>query len=150
MVTGTIQREKIYVYDTCSLCGDANVLVYLLNENLLCAECIRKERAKLPKFIQPCDRCGQDNAFRDPTHRRNEYLCSDCHEKDGFTVTTSIVKRAINAMQNSIINKTGEKIVCSAAGYGSRCDENLKPRSAWGGKILCNEHGKKAPKPNKS
>jgi hypothetical protein len=44
---------------------------------------------------------------------------------------------------------TKEKVRCYAAGYGSDCDNNVKPRSAWGGKMMCNKHGKTPPKPEK-
>ena len=143
MTQGTVQREQIYVYDTCSLCGDANVLVYLLDEQLICASDYRKI-VSTRRQIQHCDKCGAEGAVRDPAHRRNEYLCWTCH--DGFQVRTSVVKRALAAINTSILTKR-EK--CYAAGYGSDCDANVKPRSAWGGKMLCNKHGKVPPKPEK-
>ena len=145
MTQGTVQRDNIYVYDTCSLCGDTNVLVYLLDEQLVCASDYRKI-VSTRKQIQHCDKCGAENALRDPAHRRNEYLCWSCH--DGFKVRNSVVKRAIAAINNSILVKT--KARCYAAGYGSDCDANIKPRSAWGGKLLCNKHGKVIPKPQKN
>jgi hypothetical protein len=144
MTQGTVQREQIYVYDTCSLCGDANVLVYLLDEQLICASDYRKI-VSTRRQIQHCDNCGAEGAVRDPAHRRNEYLCWTCH--DGFQVRTSVVKRALAAINNSVLVKTKEK--CYAAGYGTDCDTNIKPRSAWGGKMLCNKHGKVPPKPEK-
>lgn len=143
---GTNQREKRYVYDACSLCGDANVLVYELDEKLMCADDYKKLTANI-RFIQHCDRCGSPSAFRDPVHRRNEYLCAGCHEQDGFLIKDSVTKRALVALTTAI-GRT-EKLRCHAAGYGSDCDNNLKPRGAWGGKILCNNHGKTPPKPEK-
>jgi hypothetical protein len=51
---GTNQREQRYVYDTCSLCGDANVLVYQLDEKLMCADDYKKLIANI-RFVQHCD-----------------------------------------------------------------------------------------------
>lgn len=148
MTKGTVQREQIYVYDTCTSCGDTNVLVYLLNERLLCAEDYRQEVRKLD-FVQHCDRCDQAPAMRDPSHRRNEYLCWDCHTGDGFVVDNSVVRRAITAISYRAKLISNVKLECFAAGYGTECDSNLKPRSAWGGKVLCNKHGKVPPSQEK-
>ncbi|NDA95797.1 MAG: hypothetical protein EBY03_06690 [Actinobacteria bacterium] len=145
MTRGTIQREQVYVYDTCSLCGDTNVLVYEIDDKLVCASDYR-EITFTRKKIQHCDRCGAENAVRDPAHRRNEYLCWTCHQTDGFAINNSVVKRAIATINNSILTK---RVKCDAAGYGTDCDFNVKPRSAWGGKLLCNRHGKTPPKKEK-
>lgn len=145
MTRGTIQREQIYVYDTCSSCGDTNVLVYEIDDKLVCASDYR-EITFTRKKIQHCDRCGAENAVRDPAHRRNEYLCWTCHQTDGFAINNSVVKRAIATINNSILTK---RVKCDAAGYGTDCDFNVKPRSAWGGKLLCNRHGKTPPKKEK-
>lgn len=144
MAQGTVQREQIYVYDNCSLCSDTNVLVYQIDEQLVCASDYRKI-ASTRKKIQYCDKCGAEGAVRDPAHRRNEYLCWTCH--NGFEIRTSVVKRALAAINNSVLIRT--KVKCYAAGYGSDCDANIKPRSAWGGKSLCNKHGKVPPKKEK-
>lgn len=147
MTDGTVQREQVYIYGTCSLCGDMNVLVYELKDQLICAHDYRKS-VRNEKHLQPCDKCGAENAVRNPGHRRNEYLCWKCHEGNGgFEIRDSIVKKVISAINSSI--GTREKIRCYAAGYGSDCDNNIKPRSAWGGKLLCNTHGKTPPKSEK-
>jgi hypothetical protein len=145
MTHGTVQREQIYVYDTCTLCGDTNVLVYELDDKLICANDYRNI-VVTRKHVQPCDKCGSPNAVRDPAHRRNEYLCWSCHQVDGFAINNSVVKRAIASINNSILAKRAK---CDAAGYGTDCDFNVKPRSAWGGKMLCNRHGKVPPKKEK-
>ena len=145
MTRGTIQREQVYVYDACSLCGDTNVLVYEIDDKLVCASDYR-EITFTKKKIQHCDRCGAENAVRDPAHLRNEYLCWTCHQTDGFAINNSVVKRAIATINNSILTK---RVKCDAAGYGTDCDFNVKPRSAWGGKLLCNRHGKTPPKKEK-
>lgn len=141
MTRGTVQREQKYVYDSCSLCGDTNVLVYELDNQLICASDYRKI-VYARKQNQVCDKCGAPNAVRDPAHRRNEYLCWSCHE-GSFSMRDSVVKRAIAAINNTVLVKTKNK--CYAAGYGTKCDANIKPRSAWGGKLLCNTHGKIPP-----
>ena len=146
-MTGTNQREQMYVYGVCSLCAESNVLVYELDDNLLCAEHYR-DRTRHIKRVTPCDKCGGDNAVRDPSHRRNEYLCWSCHEANGFVINNSVIKRAIVSLVNNFTR--GSKIKCDAAGYGSDCDNNVKPRGPWGGRLLCNNHGKIPPKPEKS
>jgi len=145
-MTGTNQREKVYVYGTCLVCAESNVLVYELDNNLLCAEHYRG-RTRNIKRVTPCDKCGAGNAVRDPSHRRNEYLCWSCHETNGFVIDNSIIKRAIISLVNNFTR--GNKIKCDAAGYGSDCDTNVKPRSPWGGRSLCDKHGKTPPKQEK-
>ena len=145
MTKGTVQREQIYIYDTCSLCGDTNVLVYEIDDKLVCANDYR-QITYTRKKVQLCDECGAENALRDPAHRKNVYLCWTCHGKNGFAVNNSVVKRALAAINNSILTK---RIKCDASGYGTDCDFNVKPRSAWGGKLLCNRHGKTPPKKEK-
>jgi len=145
-MTGTNQREQIYVYGVCSLCAESNVLVYELDNNLLCAEHYR-DRTRIIKRVTPCDECGAGNAVRDPSHRRNEYLCWSCHGVDGFVVDNSIIKRAIVSLVNNFTR--GSKIKCDAAGYGTDCDSNVKPRGPWDGRSLCDKHGKIPPKQQK-
>ena len=143
---GTNQREQVYIYGTCLVCTESNVLVYELDNNLLCAEHYR-DRTRHIKRITPCDKCGTGNAVRDPSHRRNEYLCWSCHEANGFVIDNSIIKRAIVSLVNNFTR--GSKIKCDAAGYGSDCDSNIKPRGPWGGRSLCDKHGKIPPKQQK-
>jgi len=148
MTRGTVQREQIYVYDTCEKCSAQNVLVYECGEQLLCAEHARQYAYKNPP-LPYCDNCGAQRAvFRDPSHRKNIYLCSPCHfENGGIGAKDSVVGRMLRAMFTP--PKKVEKIRCYAAGVGSDCDANVKPRSAWGGKMLCNTHGRIAPKKEK-
>jgi|694.fasta_scaffold138079_3 hypothetical protein len=97
MTRGTIQREHVYVYDTCMQCQEQNVLVYECGEQLLCAEHSRQYARKNP-LPQYCDRCGkQDKVVRDPGHRRNEYLCMSCHADDGFLIHDSVTARAVKS-----------------------------------------------------
>ena len=95
MDKGTIQREQIYVYDTCAVCNAQNVLVYDRGEQLVCAEHARAWARKNPTK-QACDKCGSDElVFRDPGHRRNEYLCFACHSENNFVPRNSVVFRAV-------------------------------------------------------
>jgi hypothetical protein len=95
MTRGTIQRDQVYVYGTCERCQETNALVYECGEQLLCAEHSRQYARSHP--LKPyCDRCGkQEKVFRDPSHRRNEYLCMGCHADDGFLVRDSVTGRAV-------------------------------------------------------
>jgi hypothetical protein len=95
MTRGTIQRDQVYVYGTCERCQEAQVLVYECGERLLCAEHARQYAHSHP--LKPyCDRCGkQEKVFRDPSHRRNEYLCMGCHADDGFLIRDSVTGRAV-------------------------------------------------------
>ena len=95
MTRGTIQRDQVYVYGTCEQCQEANALVYECGEQLLCAEHSR-QYARLHPLKPYCDRCGkQEKVFRDPSHRRNEYLCMGCHADDGFLIRDSVTGRAV-------------------------------------------------------
>jgi len=146
MTKGTVQREQVYVYGTCSSCSDTNVLVYEIDDVLVCANDYRKI-VSTRNYIQHCDKCDSPYSVRDPDHRRNEYLCLTCHAENGFKINNSVVKRSITSLITELIKK--ERVQCAAAGYGSDCDNNVKPRSAWEGRSLCNVHGKKAPKKEK-
>jgi hypothetical protein len=95
MTRGTIQKDQVYVYGTCERCQETNALVYECGEQLLCAEHSRQYARSHP--LKPyCDRCmKQDKVFRDPSHRRNEYLCMSCHADDGFLIRDSVTGRAV-------------------------------------------------------
>lgn len=146
MTQGTIQREQIYVYDTCAKCNEQNVLVYKCGDQLLCAEHAREYARKNPP-LPYCDNCGEQvKVTRDPSHRRNEYLCMKCHEANGgIGAKDTVVSRMLRAVF-APPKKTPEKIKCYAASSQTQCDSNVKPRSAWGGKMLCNTHGRTPPK----
>lgn len=143
---GTIQRDKVYVYAACELCSvGTEVLVYDRGGQLLCAEHTRAYAVANPP-APICDRCQREAAIvRDPTHRRNEYLCLQCHKSDGFTINSSVTGKAVRTMLSPMKTIIAEKTKCEAAGYGSDCDQNVKPRGPWGGKMLCNTHGKIPP-----
>jgi ribosomal protein S27E len=97
MTQGTVQRDKIYVYHDCQFtgCPEKETLVYLCGDELYCAQHTREYVRKNPVKPQ-CDRCGNETkVFRDPSHRRNEYLCINCHLDDGFLARDSVTERAV-------------------------------------------------------
>lgn len=144
MTRGTVQRDQVYVYGTCEQCQEANVLVYEREDKLLCAEHTRAHIHRNPA-LPYCDRCGkQDNVVRDPSHRRNEYLCFACHINDGFIIRDSVTGRAVRQVHTPYVRPNVQKVKCYAD--VPDCDDNVKPRGAWGGKMLCNKHGRTPPK----
>lgn len=147
MTKGTNQREQHYVYGTCQQCQENEVLVYEIDDKLVCAEHYRNLTRNY-KYVQTCDKCDGTPAVRDPNHRRNEYLCWSCHEEHGFVINNTVIKRAIISLAQNFTR--GTKTKCAAAGYGTDCDNNVKPRGPWGGKSLCDKHGKTPPKKQKN
>lgn len=136
---GTVSRLGVWVRGDCA-CGDAGALLYDTDETgpLVCAQCYRKWTKAQPPVRQTCDACGSDgNVWRDPIHRRNEYLCINCHDPESL-------------FQNRWANKVRESkplrdagVRCGAAGYGTDCSGELKWRGPQG-MVLCNKHaGKK-------
>ncbi len=149
MTQGTNQREQQYVRGVCPICGEADVLLYTYNDALICATDYRTLTRRVSR-TQPCDKCGAPKAVRDPAHRRNEYLCISCHNENGvLEVKTTVFKRALVSLTNAIPNMR-PRVQCYLHNYGTECDDNIKPRGAWGGKSLCNTHGKTPPKPEKA
>lgn len=49
----------------------------------ICAPCYRAEARTRTFKGTACDDCGGKPAFRNPGHRRNEYLCLNCQLKRG-------------------------------------------------------------------
>lgn len=85
----------------------------------------------------PCDNCGEAPAFRDPAHRVDEMLCPRCHERDGYvpgerSMITRVMKRV------GVTHSKGTKAVCIAAGRGTDCKGQIKPRGKLG--VLCDFH----------
>lgn len=145
MTKGTVQRDKQYVRSTCEQCGATDVLVYELDAKLICAEDYRKAVRNI-KFVTACDQCGATPSFRDPAHRRNEYLCAACHSKNDFYTNNSVVKRTLVQIFKGL---PGSKSRCIGEDPNDPCDDNIKPRGPWGGKSLCNKHGRVPPKPER-
>lgn len=72
----------------CGVCNEGNLLkMYDLGGEKVCASCYRAAvSGTRGRDAQPCDGCGALGAWRNPRHRRNEYLCSDCHRSSGEPV----------------------------------------------------------------
>jgi hypothetical protein len=149
MTQGTNQREQIYIYDTCQKCQEPNVLVYEYDGKLLCAEDSRHYIRKQP-HVPFCDMCGkQDRVVRDPSHRRNEYLCMDCHVKTGFMIVDTVTNRVVRSTYTSVyVRPDKPKTKCYVD--NADCDNNVKPRGPWNGRSLCDKHGKIPPKREKT
>lgn len=71
--------ECIQCHFTCPRCHGR---VKKLNDGL-CAPCYRDRAAGQPFDGTPCDNCGRKPAFRNPGHRRDEYLCAQCQAATG-------------------------------------------------------------------
>jgi hypothetical protein len=142
-LVGTSSREMRWVRGTCAVCGDKDVLVYVAADRLVCASHYREYAAAHPR-AQACDKCGATgNVWRDPLHRRNEYLCIKCHDPDAL-----FQNRWANKVRESSVLGVREKVTCEAAGYGTDCKGEIKYRSAYK-KSLCNKHaGRQGVGPN--
>lgn len=149
MTRGTVQRDNVYVYDVCEKCQEPNVLVYEYEGKLLCAEDSRQHIRRQP-HVPFCDMCGkQDRVVRDPSHRRNEYLCMDCHVATGFMIVDSVTNRVVRSAFTSVyVRPERPKMKCYVDNHD--CDNNIKPRGAWDGKSLCNKHGRTPPDKKKT
>lgn len=75
----------------CAVCG-ATDLQKMQDDPLgetadkICVPCYRVRVKRTPPTTTACDTCGAPNAFRNPKHRRNEYLCMPCHLKTGESI----------------------------------------------------------------
>jgi hypothetical protein len=120
----------------CAL-GDTAVILHTADDGL--QRCATHHALLVPrKHPYPCDNCGRGPAFRDPAHRRDEYLCPDCHkEHDGYVPTArSMVNKT--AARVGAVHSRGQKAVCLAAGRGTDCHGQIKQRSSKG--VLCDFH----------
>lgn len=86
----------------------------------------------------PCDHCGNGPAFRDPEHRRDEYLCPDCHKKyDAYEPGERAMVNQTR-VRMGVVHSQGQKAVCIAAGHGTDCHGQIKQRGKVG--VLCDFH----------
>lgn len=139
---GTCSRVGQWVVGDCA-CGAVDTLVYDIDPGVLsCAGCYRVwSLAHPPK--QACDECGDDgNVWRDPVHRRNEYLCIKCHDPESL-----FQNRWANRVRQSSPLGVRAKVVCGAAGI-TECKGEVKWRGAFN-MLVCNKHaGKTGVGPN--
>ena len=83
-----------------------------------------------------------ERVWRDPLHRRNEYLCIKCHDPDAL-----FQNRWADKVRQSERLGLREKVVCDAAGI-TECRGEIKYRGAFK-MSLCNKHaGKQGVGPN--
>ncbi len=137
---GTVSRIGQWVRGDCP-CGDEDALVYdaAWDETLLCASCSRK-RSAAHVVIETCDECGGDHAWRDPLAPGNVMRCATCHGKSGKVVQN----RWANSVRVGRTINPGAKPKCVAAGYGTDCKGEVKPRGGeFKGRQLCNKHAGK-------
>lgn len=140
MTQGTVSREGLYVYGTCSVCGSSEVLVYETDAEtgLVCASDYRIWSKRHP-VVQACDDCGATgNVWRDPVSRKNEYYCATCHGNRGKVFTNRWSTYAREGYTLGI----HDKAQCEAAGYGTECWGEVKWRGS-DNRLLCNKHAGK-------
>ena len=142
-LVGTDSREMRWVRDTCGACGAVDELVYVCGDSLRCAGCTRAWYVENPT-PQACDSCGSTgNVWRDPLHRRNEYLCIRCHDPDAL-----FQNRWANKVRQSTPLNNWRTAVCGARGRGTDCKGEITWRGAHNME-LCNKHaGKQGVGPN--
>lgn len=116
----------------CASCKDDGVI---LHGDDLCAGCYRVQANR--NLPYPCDMCGEAPAFRDPLHRRDEYLCNECHAKTGFVPGERAMITKVQA-RVGFTHTQGRKEPCIAAGHGTDCKGQTKPRGKLG--VLCDRH----------
>ena len=143
---GTSYADGRIVRGACTRCGDEDVLLYDHPQDpaLMCADCSRR-RAKENPVPQACDNCGSTgNVWRDPVHRRNEYLCINCHDPESL-----FQNRWANKVRESTpLNLGAPRAVCGLVDRGTECKGEIKWRSALGMQA-CNKHaGKPGVGPN--
>lgn len=125
---------------TCPRCGDEDRLLYPtdMHSVAVCPSCVRTLARGGTKRVQACDRCGEANGavWRNPKHRKNEYLCPPCHLLEG--------ERPLQWFESRLSTPLDihPKAVCEARNVpGTKdCSGEVKPR---GGHLLCNAHSGK-------
>lgn len=142
VLEGTDSRVSRWVRGSCGHCGDEDVLLYEAGGILVCADARRSWAVENP-LRQACDSCGDTgNVWRDPLHRRNEYLCIKCHDPEAL-----FQNRWANAVRQSEPLGVREHIKCSVAGI-TECKGEIKWRGPFN-MLLCNKHaGKQGVGPN--
>lgn len=143
-LVGTDSREFRWVRGVCAWCSDADVLVYVCGDELRCAGCTRDWLVEHPT-VQACDSCGDTgNVWRDPLHRRNEYLCIRCHDPEAMFQN----RWADKVRQSEPLHLGTPRAVCAAKDRGTECKGEIKWRGAHNMQ-LCNKHaGKQGVGPN--
>lgn len=123
---------------TCTSCGAEDEL--LDEDPARCADCRRKTAQRhQAEMFYPCDRCGAEEAFRDPAHRKDIYLCTPCHNAEGYFPAERAMITKVQARVGAT-HSQGRQDPCIAAGYGTACSGQIKPRGKRG--VLCDFHAR--------
>jgi len=120
-------------------CRETDAILYVADDEIeRCALHHARLINRRPEGGYPCDNCGEGPAFRDPEHRRDEYLCPRCHKRhDAYEPG----ERAMVFKTRARIGMThsrGQKAVCIAAGQGTDCHGQIKQRGKIG--VMCDFH----------
>lgn len=123
----------------CPRCNSPDQLLYHYEPTdhslgLACPECVRKH-ARVTHRSTPCDVCGAPGAWRNPKHRRNEYLCGNCHVDSGEGV---VLNRWFPRASSP--HPLGRKPKCSVSDNSCRGEVKI---SGPGGQLLCRKHAGK-------
>jgi predicted RNA-binding Zn-ribbon protein involved in translation (DUF1610 family) len=129
---------------TCPECKTDDAIMHAQPEgsehDQLCAACSGVQavmRRLSEEFQYPCDDCGAGKAFRDPLTREDIYRCRECHAKHGYVPGERALISQIETRQG-FTHSQGRRDPCSAAGRGTECAGEVKPRGKLG--ILCAKH----------
>lgn len=123
-------------------CLETDAILYLAADEI--ERCSRHHALlveRKPEGGYPCDNCGEGPAFRDPEHRRDEYLCPRCHLKyDSYEPGERAMIFKTRA-RIGVTNPRGLKPLCVARGQGTDCHGQVKPRGGdLKGRSLCDFH----------
>lgn len=127
----------------CPRCDEDDALLYRAeptedNSDLVCANCVR-ELARTIKRFTVCDKCGADHAWRNPKHRRNEYLCGKCHAESGDGV---VLNKWFPRVSEPLRVREREACLERSNNSGTECRGEVKPRGK-NAVPLCNRHAGK-------
>lgn len=132
----------------CPACAAKDALLFAeagTEDELVCAHCYRKRARRITRST-PCDNCGADYAWRNPKHRRNEYLCGRCHAESGEGVVLNRWAGAAERLEARLSLPLGvsTREECAARNVpGTQdCQGEVKPRGK-DATPLCNRHAGK-------
>lgn len=121
----------------CPGCGEKDVILHEPEDGppSVCSDCYRLTAVR--DRMQACDVCGQGPAFRDPSHRRDEFKCLTCHAKDGYTLDDAGMLRKLVGLAGRK-HSQGRSDPCVAKGGVTECHGQVKPRGRAG--VMCDFH----------
>lgn len=119
-------------------CLNSHLDVLLGQDDPRCGECRRRTAVRhQAEMFYPCDVCESPTAFRDPAHRRDEYLCLKHHRDNGYepgerAMLTKVAKRM------GVTHSMGRKPLCILRGSETQCGGEVKHHSGHG--EICARH----------